>query len=182
MAAGDLCTTGDVEQFLSLTAGQDNALLTALVTNASAFINNYCSRSILSAAYSEVRSGIGNDRFLLRNYPVTAVASVVIDDVTIPLSTKAAMSGYVWDDKVIYLRNYTFNRGFQNVVINYTAGFSAVPADLKQACVELVAVKYKRRTELHINSKVLDGQQINYAAGEIPPTVKIVLENYTRVI
>jgi len=180
MATGDLCQVADVKAFLSITGSSDDALLQTLVTNASAFVNNYCNRNLLSASYIEPRNGVGGDRLPFRQYPVTNVASVTIDGQTIPASASPHGFGYVFDDDMLYLRGGLFPRGVQNVVIAYTAGFDTVPADLSQATVEIVATKYKRRTDLHVSGKTLNGEVISYTMADVPASCKTVLANYQR--
>lgn len=184
-AAGDLCTVADVQAFLSLGAGQDTALLQSLITSASAFIDSYCNRNLVKADYTERRNGQGNSKIKLKEWPINSVTSVTIDDVAIPLSTKVSMDGYVFDDKWVYLRGdcNSFTPGALNVVIMYNAGYdqSAIPAELKQACVEIVSAKYKRRLDLHVSSKVLDGQQITFSMKDVPPSTQTTLKNYSAV-
>jgi hypothetical protein len=42
-----------------------------------------------------------------------------------------------------------FNRGFENVVVRYTAGYAEIPADLEQICIDLTKQYYDKR---NINS------------------------------
>lgn len=180
MAAGDLCAPSDVQAFLSLAAGQDDALLQTLCTAASAFVLSALNRNLLEATYTETRNGHGGDRLPLYQYPVTAVSSVTIDGVAIPPAPGALASGYVFDDKMVYLRGYCFSCGAQNVVIEYTAGLAAVPFDIAQATVEIVALKYKRRLNLEVSGKTLNGETINFSQADIPASAKSVLQNYMR--
>jgi hypothetical protein len=181
MAAGDLCTPADVQAFLSLAAGQDAALLQTLCTNASAFVLNFINRNLLSASYTETRNGNGGDRMPLYQWPITDVASVSIDGVTVPLSTGASAPGYVADDTTLYLRGYRFCQGVQNVVVSYTAGLASVPPDVAQACMEIVAVKYKRRTSIEVSGKTLNGETISFTQSDMPAAAKTALGNYRRV-
>lgn len=181
MAAGDLCAATDVQAFLSLAAGQDDALLGVLCTRASAFVQNMLNRKLLTASYTGTFSGRGNNRIGLPNYPITAVASVTVDGVAIPAATGALDAGFLFDENLVYLRGYCFSRGVQNVVIVYTAGFAEVPADVQQACVEIVAAKYKRRTELHVSGKTLNGETINFSQADVPASAKAALNSYKRV-
>jgi hypothetical protein len=181
MATGDLCASADVQAFLSLAAGQDDALLQTLCTNASAFVINFLNRNLLTASYTETRNGVGGDRLAFRQYPVTAVASVVIDGVTVPLSTSPAQFGYVFDEEMLYLRGGVFPRGVQNVAISYTAGLASVPLDVAQACIEIVATKYKRRTNIEVSAKTLNGETISFTQADMPAASKLALDNYKRV-
>lgn len=180
MATGDLTTAADVSTFLGQASNIDAALLGTLVTNASAFVLNYVNRNLLTASYTETRNGHGGSRLALREYPVTAVSSVTVDGVAIPAAPDAVSNGYVFDDLVLYLRGYCFTRGVQNVVIGYTAGYASVPADVAQACIEIVAAKYKRRTKLHLSSEAMDGQTTAFNQSDVPPSAKAVLNNYMR--
>lgn len=42
-----------------------------------------------------------------------------------------------------------FNRGFENIVVRYTAGYAEIPADLEQICIDLTKQYYDKR---NINS------------------------------
>lgn len=181
MATGDLCQVADVKAFLSIANTTDDALLQTLVTNASAFVGNYINRVLLSADYTETRNGLGSDRMAFRQYPVSAVTSVTVDGRSIPVAPSPHAFGYVFDDTMLYLRNGVFPRGVQNVAIAYTAGLAAVPADINQATVEIVATKYKRRTDLHVSGKTLNGETISYTMADVPASAKAVLANYQRV-
>lgn len=180
MAAGDLCAIADVKEFASITTGNDDALLTSLITNASALVNSLTNRNLMSASYTERFNGRGGSRQGLSNYPVTAVASVTVDGVSIPAATGQTDSGFLFDEHLVYLRGYVFCRGVQNVEITYTGGLESVPADLAQACIEIVATKYKRRTNLEVSGKTLNGETISFTQSDVPPSAKAVLANYTR--
>lgn len=181
MAAGDLCTASDVQTFLGKNQGQDEGLLDSLVTNASTLVNSLLNRALLTASYTETFSGRGGYAQGLTNYPVTAVASVTIDGQIIPAATPGGYdSGYLFDENIVYLRNYVFTRGVRNVTIAYTGGLAAVPNDLKQACVEMVANKYQRRTNLEVSGKTLDGETIHFTTSDIPPSAQKVINQYSR--
>jgi len=180
MAAGDLCQVADVKAFLDITNSDKDALLQTLITNASAFVLNQINRNLLSEAYQEVRNGTGSDRIAFWQYPVSAVASVSVDGVPIPLATSAQASGYLFDTNMLYLRGHRFSFGVQNVAIQYTAGYASIPADLSQACVEIVAAKYKRRTDIHISGKAINGESVTFNQLDLPKSAASTLSNYAR--
>jgi hypothetical protein len=183
-SAKDLTTVAAVVQFQSLqssVATADAALLQALVTSASVFVATYCSREFVQANYRETRNGAGTAAIATLNFPISYVAQVTIDGQVIPPSTGPLVSGYVYDDKSVRLRGcYEFCRGAQNVTIAYTAGFppNAIPEDLAQAVVEIVTAKYKRRQDLQLASRIIDGQTITFNQSDVPPSAKTVLGQY----
>src|SRR5487761_1325744 len=77
MATGDLTTLDNVKAWFAppLMTTSDDALLTRLVTAASAFIQTWLGRTIAQTSYSETRNGQGGTRLFLRNRPVVATAS-----------------------------------------------------------------------------------------------------------
>lgn len=119
----------------------------------------------------------------MTNAPVTAVASVTVDGIAIPVSTSPTLDGYVFDTYRLLLRGYTymFTRGYQNVTVQYSAGFSATPMDVQQAVTELAAFKYQRRRQLAVGSKTLAGQTEMFVQKDMPPEAVTIFKNYARV-
>lgn len=85
------------------------------------------------------------------------------------------------------LGGYIFERGVQNVVVNYTAGYtpitdpdSTIPYDLRQAVVEAISVVFKRRQNLGVSSKTIAGESITYILAQWPASSKAVLSYYQR--
>lgn len=181
MSAIDLVTLADVKAYIG-SSGIDDQLLTRLVTASSQYIQSWLNRTFASAAYTETRDGNGGQRMLFANYPVTAVSSLTIDGIAIPLSTSPLIPGYVFSSTGIMLRSYTFTQGFQNVVIGYTAGYATVPEDIRQACIDMVALKYRQRDRIGINSKTLAGEAVTFNTDDMPANVKTILGNYKKVV
>jgi hypothetical protein len=177
----DYATPQDVKEWLGITVDTDDVLLDRLITTASALMNTILRPNLLTASHTELRDGPGGNAISVKNCPMTAVAGVSIDGVTIPVSSSPLTAGYVFSDNQIKLRGYKFTRGVQNVVIQYTGGLAAVPADLVQACIELVAFKYRGRNWIGQNSKILQGETVSFRVEEVPKEVMAVLKQYQSV-
>ena len=97
----DLTTVANLEGWLGLTNVQAPVpdQLQRLVTATSAGIQAYISRIIRSQSYNETRAGTGGDRLVLKNTPVTAVSSVVVDGQTI--GAIGVSSGTIDEDIVV---------------------------------------------------------------------------------
>lgn len=178
----DLTTLANVKQYLTVNVTTDDALLTRLISAASAFIQSWLNRNLASQTYTETRNGHGGYVLPLANYPVTAVSSVAVDNVAIPAASDPTQTGYVFSDKALYLNGYCFSRGFQNVAVTYTAGFATIPLDIEQACIDLVGLKYKERNHIGQTSKTLGQETINYSQMDISDAVKATLSQYRKVI
>lgn len=192
MAAGDLTTADEVIAYLGPAAQADSALIAALVTEASQFIKTYTGNNILAATYTEMRDGTGYDvafpSYVLTQRPITAVASVMVDGVSVPAaptptpSGGPAQIGYVFSATRLVIFGYAVPRKPLCVTISYTAGYAAPPADLDQACIELVALKYLQRLRIGVASEAVSGVgSRTYTNADMQPGTKTILDRYRRV-
>lgn len=175
-----LTTLENVKEYLQIDAEDTDAdaLLQRMIDAASVTIEKYCQRKFLQANYTEVKDGTGQPRMTVRNIPMTAVASVTVNDKPIPVRPSATGNGFVFDEYGVKLTGYTFTDGYQNVVIQYTAGFAAVPDDVDMACCELVGLRYKTIDRLGVSSKSLAGESISFNMGDFSDPVRRTLEQY----
>ena len=180
----DLTTLSDLKAWLSipLSTTTDDALLTRLITAASKYIQSWLNRTIASATYNETRDGNGGTRMLLGNYPVTGVAALSIDGIAISPSAGPGQPGYVFNQYSISLIGYRFTRDYSNVAITYTAGYSSVPQELAQACIEMISLRYKERDRIGLVSKGLAGETTAFSQKDMPASVQTILGNYKRVV
>lgn len=183
MAAGDLTSLGNVEQWLGLASGnQDEALLTRLISAASGFIQNWCSRQFASQDYTEIRDGTGGLRLAFANFPVTSVTSLTIDGHTIPPGDATVTPGFYFTSTMLILNGHCFNRGFGNIEISYVAGLETIPSEVEQACIELIAFRYRELDRIGLSSKGLAGETTSFVIKDMPPSVATLLDNYRKVL
>ena len=85
---------------------------------------------------------------------------------------------------MIRLKTGKFYTGVGNVVVNYTAGYAAAPSDLEQACIELVAWRFRERERLGLASKSLQtgGEVESYQTTDVPASVRTNLNNWKKVV
>ena len=188
MAYGDLTTLADVKAWLQ--TGQapfpatDDALLSRLITAASRFIESWLGRPVLSADWLEVRDGTGGRVMAFANLPVTAMLSLSIDGLAIPPAPAEGGfgAGYSFTATELALRGYVFTLRKQNVIVTYTAGYTSVPPDIAQACIDLVCQRYRERTHIGEVSRSLGGNEtVRYSAQDMSPSVKTLLAQYRAV-
>lgn len=184
----DLTTLANVRQWVNAT-GQtatttDDALLTRLISAVSTLAQSWMDRNILSASYTETYDGTGGTSLLLRQSPVTAVASVTVDGTAIPAQTGGPLAaGYAFDDRRVVLVGYAFRRAMANVVISYTAGYSVVPFDLEQAVIETVVLRYKERDRPGMSSKAgPTGETTAFTIVDFPKSALTTLQQYRRAV
>lgn len=175
-----LTTTAAVKLYKGLTGNELDALIDALVPRASAAIETYLSRKIESQAHIEYRDGNNGVTLPLRQAPVTAVAAVLVDGVAIP-SGGFTQPGWRIAGQMLVLNGYRFTVGHGNVEIQYTAGYSTVPADIEQACIETVVLALERRSHIDVSSKSLAGETVSFITADLPPSARKALDPHRRV-
>jgi hypothetical protein len=189
-AADDFCVLADLKAWLPNIGNNDDANLQSLITNGSLQILQYINRPHILASVIgnlvETYDGNGSDKLLPHYYPIIAVSDVNIDAVDIQLSTGPTVPGFFWDARRIMLRGFSFGcRGFhnlQNTVISYTAGFSSMPLDLKQAAIEAFALTYRGRPHIGEKSNSMGGQvTTSFDMTAIPARSLMVFNQYRRL-
>lgn len=178
-------TLANVQQYLGLNAGTDDALLTRLITACSRAIDTTLNRSPLTAPRTATLDGNGRQLLPFPDTPATAVASVSIDGVAIPPAPDTTSPGYRFDATRLVLQGpLAFSKGRANVRIEYTAGYatdSPEAAVLEQLCIETVALKYKQKDFVGYASKALAGETVSFVQQDFPPAVRSLLQNFKRV-
>jgi hypothetical protein len=180
MADGDLTDLDTAKAWLGVTTTTYDTQLSGLVTAVSSFVTGYLGRQLLTASYVETYRGNGQSSMVLRNFPITAVASVAFAGQTITAAADpvALSSGILFDDRALQLLGYRFPIGLP-VVVGYTAGYAATPPDIGQAAVELVGEAFRRRDRIGLASKTLGGQEvIAFSLKDMNDTVRALLAPY----
>lgn len=188
MAAGpdDLCTVADLKAWLPNQGNNDDVTLQNLITNGSAQILQYMNRPHILASVigtlTENYDGNSADRLLPHFYPLISVMAVSIDGASIPGSTGPTSPGFLFDQRRVMLRGFRFWRGLQNIVLTYTAGFTSVPLDLKQAAIEDFALSYRKRGHIGELSNSMGGQvTVSYDRSASPQDSLDVYSQYKRL-
>jgi hypothetical protein len=182
MSTGDLVTIADVKAYLGGDLqSNDDAVLSRLISAASSFFTRACSREILERSYSELYDGKGTARLYLRNGPVTGVTSLMIDGISIPPAPGVLEAGWVLNGNIILLFGHWFTRGLANIAVTYSAGYATPPADVAEAVMELVGLRYRGKDRLGKVSEGMGGiATTSYAQKDVSPFIASVIANYAR--
>lgn len=179
-----LCTLSDVKLLLGIQSIDTNEddLISTLIDNVSTMISNYCDRTFESTTYTEYYDGCYYpNKLYTHQYPIISVSGIY-DDVSWVYTTPITSGSYrINNIYVELLPGYTFSYGYGNIKIIYTAGYTTIPGDLKQSCIEEVVRKYKRRNELHVSSMSYGTESTTAFIDDLLPTTKITLNKYKRI-
>lgn len=120
----------------------DDQLLADLITGISAKFKRYCSRQLISAAVTEVLDGNNRNALCVRQYPITSIASLSVNERAISAAASSISNGFIYDPiGIIYLNGYTFGRGNRNVTVTYNAGYRVAGQGITQTTEEIEALK-----------------------------------------
>jgi hypothetical protein len=160
-----------------------DALLARMITAASQFVENWIGYPVASQSYALVLDGHGGDVLPLGGKPpLTGVTSLVIDGVAIPPAALVTDSGYRFSPSSVWVQGYLFTRGRGNIGLTCTRGWAATPADLEQAVIEVIAVRFKERDRIGQDSASMQGQNVTFSTRDVPASVKTVLQGYKKVV
>lgn len=133
-ALNRLTTLERVRNWVGVSTNNDDVFLSRLIDEISRFILSYIQRpSLYLNVFTDVHDGTGVRRQMLRHWPVQSVTSVTVDTIAVPAFSGMPGMGYVlepWDGmppgrpQLVSLVGYCYERGFSNVSIVYSAGFS----------------------------------------------------------
>ncbi len=176
-----LTTLAALKAYLGVTHDNDNDLLETLIGSESVFIESWLGRKYGTSGYTDIFSGNGGSEHLFWNYPVTAVTNLTIDGKTVDEAETIQDTGYMVYDSRLLLFGHVFSWGKNNCRADYNAG-EDVPADVRQACIELAAIRYKNRDRIGLKSKGLAGETITYDRRAIPDEIKAMLQPHRKVM
>lgn len=192
----DLATLDAVKAWLPAmaTVATDDGLLASLITAASQFVASYCNRGpFLSIPYVDLADGNGRAWMLLRQWPVTAVSSLVLGEPGGHQTTiveAEARPGFLLEPPLpaggnqrLTLIQGVFPRGRSNVQVAYTAGYATPPPAVAQAVIELAGERYRARDRIGMASKTLGGQETtSFSQADMNATIKALLSSYRRLV
>lgn len=179
----------------------DDGLLQRLISSASVAIQAWLGydvhsgKTLVQTTYTElidaVTDGMGWAtewlyQIPVRYPPIQSVTSVTIDTQVIPAGGDATKTpGWFLDPDVpiiVYVAGYwPWYRAKKDVKVIYSGGYPAIPEDVEQACIETVALRYKRASRIDVRSASIAGETTVFLTGQIPDSAIQALWPYKRI-
>lgn len=125
-------------------------MLDLFINAASDLLETETGRRLKSQAQVDLHHGRGTNILLARDYPVTSITEVRVDQSGLftdagTIQTLAQFAIADQSNSVIWLGGRRFPDGYNNVRLSLVAGFVVVPADLELACLWIVSWHDKLR-------------------------------------
>lgn len=183
----DLCNLSDVKPLLDIKDDNNNEdlKLGRLISGLSQLFLNMAQTTGFTGPvdYMEQRNGTGTNKIVVYHFPIKIVRAVTIDGRAVAASPDGVRVGWINDRNLIQLVQgscpLTFTRGSKNVLLDYSAGYDSIPADVSDAVALAVVYRYKRIPKLAQSSESLSGiGTVSYSKEEVPPEFTNVVKQY----
>ncbi|WP_051382442.1 hypothetical protein [Bradyrhizobium sp. Tv2a-2] len=196
LASAGLTTLDNALGYLGA-ANDDNGNIARLISVLSTQIENWLGYSLAQGSRTRTFNGQGTRRFFVPDLPLVSVQSLTVNGQTIQQgawSGATQLPGFYNDARSIFLVGYEFRHGFQNISMTYTSGYSPIPFDVEQACLDWMKIVYSTAGSTPFGSNVIrvqagdssfdfggDGSVTSTKTIPMPASVFAVLNNYRRV-
>ena len=188
----NLITLAEYKEAEGIASPKEDLRLASLIPSVSQLVKTYCGNSLVDYYATNKIETFNIDwsthLVQLTESPVNTIVSVEKRDSVTESYTTVATTEYYLDtstDSILYVTGSTYKnwpRGAGAVKVTYTAGYSACPADLKLAVVDLVTYYLK---DEHKERRTLGGASIqNQSTSSVrdsvafPDHIKRVLDMY----
>jgi uncharacterized phiE125 gp8 family phage protein len=162
-----------------------DSMVEFFINASSDYIESETDRMLKSQSHTEYHDGKKSNILVLREFPVTAIASVKLDNTGKFSGSETLVDpeNYTIGDEgnSLYYRGY-LPSGYRNIQVIYTAGLTTIPADLQNACLWAMTYYYQMRENRDIGRSAKGkGDESVSILQEMPPEVKNVVARFTRL-
>lgn len=176
-----LTTLTDVKSYLGISVTTWDTILSTLITQVSASIEDYCERTFGVTDYVDYYNGKRLVSILqLRNYPVVTFTDIREDAARVFGSTSVIpTTNYAVDNAsgTIYFDGWRLSYGIKSVKVTYSAGYSTLPPAVVLACHKLMGAAFNKRKDDGQAGASLGGVNFSYSA-DWTPDIHTLLDGY----
>jgi hypothetical protein len=168
---------------------EDENVLQHLIFAASDFIEGYLHRHPWSNQYAGTMDGDGTAVLYpkeangWRLKPITALTSLVVSDMVIDVADPDECLLY-GEKGYVRLLHTCFIQGYANVEITLSAGYAEIPPSIRQACIELVGLKWMVRDKRLYATRSISvpgGESVNFDIKDLPEQTKAALDRHYKL-
>lgn len=169
---------------ISVSDTSDDALLTQLISQASADIESRCNRTLTrETRTAEAYTGDGGKKLYLDLYPVTDVTAVTLDGEAVTDYVLTGKSGMLYREAGWTLKSgiaMTYTGGYQlEAVTGPPAVARDFPFDLEYAAILWVATAYNTRGSEHLSDESIG--PLKSVFWEQQPAIAAIVGKYRRI-
>lgn len=182
-----MVTLAEVKTQLGITGSSDDVVLTQMIAQAIAHAEREARRPFVQSSRVEFYSGQNTSQLVLRHRPVASVTEVRVDelgafgqyddgfaaDTLLVEGIDYAVSGHVlhrigawWPamrSSPAGVVGQCLEDGVGNIRVTYVAGLNGMPADVKDAVIQLVARRFANPDGRTVTNESLDYYSVSFA-------------------
>jgi hypothetical protein len=184
LLANALITLADLKTHLGITDTANDPTLELLINAMSNRFDVETSRNLKQATYTNLLlDGNGERDLSLPNYPVSAIAALTEDDITLTENTDYFLYSSNFDGYLRKLYDGLWNTGSKNIKITMTAGFSSVPSDIQLVCLKQCGKEWQTWKEKNWGetSRSFPDGSVAFESKDLLDDVKAILNRYARL-
>lgn len=173
-----ILTLIDYKTYANITNTNADARLNVIIPSAEKYILNKIKNIIEVTNFKEYYDGDGDYELLLKQYPITSVVELKIEDNIINISDYLIYNS----SGIIKMKYGIFTIGLKNVYIEYNAGYSPVPSDIKMCIAELVNRKVEQfdKKGNSFSSESFMGGSLVFKESDLTDFMKDVINFYRK--
>lgn len=185
--AANLITTSEYKEYKGINSTAQDAQIEVVIGTASALVKNICKNTFVDYVQDSVDeyfNGGETDKLYLGGYPILTVNSVSYStDFGQTYTVLTEYLDYVWDRAggCITSLKGTWPYGLNAYKVCYNSGYETLPADLKNAVMDLVSYILKGESTAQ-SATATDSSSVNITyvnSNALPAHIKRVLDLYT---
>lgn len=163
----------NTKEYLQISEISKDNLLIGLINRSTGAIEKWCDRKFKSRTHTETHYlDTESQRLFVSQYPITEITSISDDGTALTVEELAKC-----ENRTTFIKLDKIRSG--KIVVVYKAGFSTIPYDLENACLELIFYYYK--TDIANFSTVFAESGQVFKPSRMPPHVTVLLEGYRRM-
>jgi hypothetical protein len=182
---------------LGITGTDQDAVLTALISSATTFINGFCKREFRAQTLKETIPGSGEVSLNLQEWPVTSVEHVKINGGEVSDFSADGEKGVLYRDYGVWPMERLASGGAAwdpvgrtgrlNIEVQYSCGYGETPADIQEAAIMYatgmlgqvggdVGINQKQEGDLSVMYSITAGGSLGF----MTYIKDLILEQYRR--
>ena len=179
-----LYTVDELKVSLGVTDTTQDALLFGLVKSSSDYMSQAIDRNLFFTTYAETFFlEEPQNSILLKQYPIVAVDSIVVDGVTLSSTSQGYTVWYFTEEGSINrIDGFNFPVRPLPVVVNYKAGYRVMPEDIRLAVKKIAIGEYSTRKKNGILAETIGNYRIvfNKASFYTDTAIADIITRYKR--
>ena len=177
----DLVTLDEYKTYVGIRSVEQDDRINAIIPMVSSLIRTYCGRSFTTESIEEYKDA--ESYISLNEFPILEIENFEVStDNGATYTPLVAYTDYIFDkvnDAISFPSYSSYTNYFNAIRITYTAGYEAIPADLKLAVLDTIQYYLKNDST---PKKTVGFVSVEYVtSSDFPHHIKRVLDLYRKL-